>query len=426
MASTDLSQRSAPAPDRSMATIMIAASVILALSFGVRSIFGGVIGPLSAEFGWPRETYSLSLAIQNLVWGLAQPLFGAIADRYGDRKALWIGFACYLLGMALAVIGTTPLAQHLGTGLLIGMGISGTAFGIVLSVVGRAAPEAKRSQYLGFATAAGSLGQVALPPLTAWLLQEYDWRTALIVLTVLLLPMAVCIPFLRAGGRPPAPSGAAATSAGTGMGAGADDPGLGEVLTRAFGHTSYVLLTIGFFVCGFHLAFISIHFPAFVAERCGDPALGLQALTLVGATNIIGTILAGQLGAWLPKPYLLSGIYALRALLITVFISFPITPTSVILFSLAIGPLWLSTVPLTSGLVVGMFGPKHMGTLYGFVFLSHQLGSFVGVWLGGWLYDATGSYDIVWKAAIALGVFSAIIHLPVRERSWTAKPVLVT
>ncbi len=400
----------------SMTTILIAGSIILALSFGIRSIFGGIITPLSAEFGWPRETYSLSLAIQNLAWGLAQPLFGAIADRYGDRKALWLGFFCYLAGMGLAVVGMTPFAQHMGSGLLIGMGIAGTAFGIVLSVVGRAAPEAKRSQYLGYATAAGSLGQVVLPPIAAWLLTNYDWRVTLIVLTVMLLPMAVCIPFLKANAPTPGSDGEAQAASQA-----QDEPGLGAVLARAFGYPSYLFLTLGFFVCGFHLAFISIHFPAFVAERCGDPALGLQALTLVGATNIIGTILAGQLGAWLPKQYLLSGIYALRALVIVIFISNPITPLSVILFSLAIGPLWLSTVPLTSGLVVAMFGPKHMGTLYGFVFLSHQLGSFTGVWLGGWLYDATGSYDIVWKVAIALGVLSAIVHLPVRERIWTPR-----
>ena len=409
-----LSTHSAARSDAtSMTTILIAGSVILAISFGIRSIFGGIITPLSAEFGWPRETYSLSLAIQNLVWGLAQPLFGAIADRYGDRKALWLGFICYVAGMALAVVGMTPMAQHLGSGLLIGMGIAGTAFGIVLSVVGRAAPEAKRSQYLGLATAAGSLGQVLMPPLTAWLLANYDWRFTLIVLTILLAPMILCIPFMKAGALSNTPQEQPATAA--------DEPGMGEVLARAFGYPSYLFLTLGFFVCGFHLAFVSIHFPAFVAERCGDPALGLQALTIVGATNIVGTILAGQLGAWFPKQYLLSGIYALRALVIFLFIANPVTPLTVVLFSLAIGPLWLSTVPLTSGLVVAMFGPKHMGTLYGFVFLSHQLGSFAGVWLGGWFYDATGSYDVVWYAAIALGVASAIVHLSIRERAWAPR-----
>lgn len=402
--------RQSAADGQSMLVIMIAASTVLAVSFGIRSIFGGIIGPLSAEYGWPREIFSLSLAIQNLVWGLAQPAFGAIADRFGDRRAMWLGLVCYLAGMVLAVIGMTPMAQHLGTGVLIGMGISGTAFGTVLAVVGRAAPAAKRSQYLGYATAAGSLGQIIFPTLTAWILENYDWHVALIVLTAFLAPMAICIPLLKA---PSAPAGPAETMESDGL-------PLGAVLMRAFAHPSYILLVFGFFVCGFHLAFITVHFPAFVAERCGDVAIGLQALTIVGATNVIGTVMAGQLGARLPKPYLLSGIYALRAVAIYLFIANPVTPTTVILFALAIGPLWLSTVPLTSGLVVTMFGPKHMGTLYGFVFLSHQIGSFVGVWMGGWLYDATGSYDVVWNMSIALGVFSAIVHLPIRERAWAA------
>ena len=387
----------------SMTVIMLAGAAVLAIAFGIRSIFGGVVQPLSEEFGWPREIFSMSLAIQNLVWGLAQPFFGAIADKFGDRKALWLGFACYLVGMVLSVTATTPLGHHLGTGVLVGAGISGTAFGLVLSVVGRAAPDAKRSQYLGYVSALGSLGQVAMPLLAAWLIETYDWRTMLMVMTALLLPIAFCIPFLKAPELPTSPD------------APAEAP-LTQVIARAFGSPSYILLTFGFFVCGFHVSFIAVHFPAFVAERCGDPALGLQALTIIGLMNIFGSLAAGQFGAWFPKPYVLSAIYALRAIAIFVFISFPITPTSVVIFAAAIGPLWLSTVPLTSGLVAVMFGPKHMATLYGFVFLSHQIGSFIGVWLGGWLYDVYGDYDLVWRAAIALGVFSALVHLPVRER----------
>ncbi len=391
-----------------MAVIIGAGAAVLALSFGVRAVFGGVLEPLSTEFGWAREVFSLSLAIQNLVWGAAQPLFGLVADRYGDRRALWIGFVCYVAGMILCVLGSTPLMQHLGAGVLVGAGVSGTAFGLVLSVVGRNAPEHKRSQYLGLVSALGSTGQVVMPLLAAWLTAEYDWRVMLWVMTALVLPMALFIPYLKTVARPP--TGPAADAAA--------EAGVLETLKNAFGYTSYNLLTLGFFVCGFHVAFITVHFPAFVAERCGDPALGLQAIGLVGLANIFGSLAAGHLGARFPKPYVLSAIYALRALVIFLFISFPITPTTVIIFALAIGPLWLSTVPLTSGVVAGMFGPKYMATLYGFVFFSHQIGSFLGVWLGGRLYDLYGSYDIVWWAAIGLGLLSAIVHLPVRETAY--------
>ena len=403
MSQTNAAAEQGRSDAQSMTVILVAGSLVLALSFGIRSIFGGVLEPISTEYGWSRETFSLSLAIQNLFWGLAQPAFGLIADRYGDRRALWLGFVCYLAGMVLTVIGTTPLAMHLGAGVLVGAGVSGTAFGLVLAVVGRAAPEAKRSQYLGLAAAFGASGQAVLPVAAGWLTAAYDWHVMLMVMTALILPMALCIPFLHVPSAPSAPGAPA-------------DATILEMLKKAFGYSRYNLLVLGFFVCGFHVAFITVHFPAFVTEMCGDPALGLQALGIVGLANIFGSLGAGYLGSRFPKPYILSAIYALRALVIFLFISFPITPTSVIVFALAIGPLWLSTIPLTSGIVVGMFGPKYMATLYGFVFLSHQLGSFLGVWLGGRLYDLYNSYDIVWWAGIALGIASAIVHLPIRER----------
>ena len=389
----------------SIAVIIAAGAVVLALSFGVRSVFGGVLEPLSREFGWPREIFSLSLAIQNLVWGLAQPLFGAVADKYGDRRALWIGFVCYLAGMMICASGMTPMAQHLGAGVLVGAGVSGTAFGLVLAVVGRVSPENRRSQNLGLVSALGSSGQVALPLLAAWLTAEYDWRVMLWVMTALVVPMAFFIPFLKA------PEGAMGDKRPA-----EPEATIGETLRQAFGYPSYVLLVLGFFVCGFHIAFITVHFPAFVSERCGDPALGLQAIGIVGFMNIIGTLFAGQLGAYFPKNYLLSAIYALRSMVIFLFVAVPITPLTVMIFAVAIGPLWLSTVPLTSGIVAGMFGLRYMGTLYGFVFLSHQVGAFLGVWLGGRLYDVSGSYDLVWWVAIGLGVASAILHLPVNEK----------
>jgi MFS family permease len=397
--------RDADQSGASMRVIMTAGAIVLALSFGVRSVFGGVLSPLSADMGWPREVFSLSLAIQNLVWGLSQPFFGIIADKYGDRPALWLGFGCYLVGMIMAVIGMSPMMQHLGAGVFVGMGVAGTAFGLVLAVVGRASSPEKRSQNLGFVAALGSLGQVVMPFAASVLISAYDWRVMLIVMTALLVPMVFCIPFLQAAPPPhttPAQDAAAERS-------------IMETLVHAAGYRSYLLLTLGFFVCGFHVTFISVHFPAFISEMCGDPALGLQALSVIGAMNVVGTLAAGHLGALFPKNYVLSVIYALRALVIFVFISFPVTPLSVILFAASIGPLWLSTVPLTSGLVAGMFGPKHMATLYGFVFLSHQVGSFVGVYFGGVLYDAYNSYDIVWWSAIVLGIAAAIVHLPVRE-----------
>ena len=413
------------ASNRDTVTILLAGGIVLALSFGVRSVFGGVIEPLSNElFGGRIEIFSLSIAIQNLVWGIAQPAFGMLADKYGDRRAMWLGFFLYVLGMGICVMGTTPLAQHIGAGVLVGMGVSGTAFGIVLAVVGRAAPEKKRTQYLGIASALGSAGQVVLPLLTSWLVSWLDWRLTLIAVAATLMPMAVCIPLLgvkrrlAGGGMPNRAVGEA------------DDFSIARVLRQAFGHSSYVMLGAGFFVCGFHLAFVTAHLPNFVQHFCissASPAelraLGLQALALAGLANIFGTLLAARLGSRFSKPYVLAAIYALRSVLIIAFISLPVTPASVMVFALIMGVLWLSTVPLTSALVLVMFGPRAMGTLFGFVFLSHQMGSFVGVWLGGFVFDRYGNYDHIWHLAIALGVLSAIAHMLVQERP-AAEPAL--
>ena len=400
---------------RDTITIMLAGGIVLALAFGVRSVFGGVVEPLSNElFDGRIEIFSLSIAIQNLVWGIAQPAFGILADKYGDRKALWLGFCCYVIGMGICIVGTSPFAQHLGAGVLVGMGISGTAFGVVLAVVGRAAPVEKRTQYLGIATAMGSAGQVALPLLTAWLIEWLDWRMTLIVVTATLAPMALCIPLLRAKPTTPSPTNDASAT---------DDISIRQTLRHAFGHSSYMMLGAGFFVCGFHLAFVTAHLPNYVQHFCisnSSPeelrALGLQALALAGLANIFGTLLAAKLGSKYSKPYVLAAIYALRSIVILAFISLPLTEGSVLVFAVVMGVLWLSTVPLTSALVLVMFGPRAMGTLYGFVFLSHQLGSFAGVWLGGYFFDIHGNYDYVWYIAIALGVFSAIAHLLVQER----------
>lgn len=394
--------------------IIMAGSIVLTISFGVRSVFGIMLDPISETFGWPREIFSLSMAIGLVVMGLGQPFFGWLADRMGDRTALWLGFVFYLIGMAMTIWGQSPAMMHWGAGVLVGLGVSGTAFGLILPVVGRAVPEEKRSQALALTAALGSIGQMTLPAVSGWLVEAYGWQNALLVMTALLIPMAACIPFLKAQ----IPAGSAAPS---------DDLATGALLRRAFGHTSYTLLVVGFFVCGFHVAFISAHFPAFVAEVCATPEgpateLGAISLSIVGLANFIGTLIVGQLGARYPKPYILSAIYALRALVIFVFISVPFSPVTVIVFAFTMGLLWLTTVPLTSALVATMFGAKHIGTLYGIVFLSHQVGSFIGVYLGGRIYDATGNYDLIWWASIGLGVFSAIVHLPVKDRAWAPQP----
>ncbi|MCM5552923.1 MFS transporter [Pleomorphomonas sp. NRK KF1] len=397
--------------NRAALTIVLAGSVVLALAFGVRSVFGGVIQPLSNElFGGSIEVFSLSIAIQNLVWGLAQPGFGLIADKFGDRRALWLGFVCYVVGMLICILGVTPLAQHVGAGVFVGMGISGTAFGVVLAAVGRAAPEEKRARYLGITSAMGSTGQVILPLLASWLVEWLDWRMTLVVVTFALAPMALCIPFLRSNASQAI--------------AGADSAPIARTVRNAFGHSSYALLSAGFFVCGFHLAFITAHLPNYVQHFCVSTAsaaelraLGLQALALAGLANIFGTLFASHLGTRFPRPYVLAAIYALRALAILIFISLPVTPTSVMIFALVMGGLWLSTVPLTSALVLAMFGSRAMGTLFGFVFLSHQLGGFAGVWLGGVFFDRYASYDQIWYLAIALGALSAVAHLLVQERA---------
>lgn len=401
---------------RSMLPVILAGGVILALAFGVRSVFGGIVEPLSNDlFGGRIEVFSLSIAIQNLVWGLAQPAFGLIADRYGDRRALWIGLGFYTVGMVICALGATPLTQHLGVGLLVGMGISGTAFGIVLAVVGRAAPVEKRSLYLGIASALGSAGQVVVPLVAAWLIEWLDWRLTMLVLAAMLAPMALCIPYLRAD----ADSGGESQRI--------DPSALVDTVVSAFRHPGFLFLNAGFFVCGFHLGFITAHLPNYVEHFCTGTsmspeelcAFGLKALSMVGLANILGTLLASQLSMIFPKPYILSAIYALRTLVILSFISQPVTPPSVMIFAFGMGVLWLSTLPLTSALVLTMFGPRVMGTLFGLVFLSHQLGSFAGVWLAGDWYDYYGNYALIWRVSILLGLLSALLHLFVRERPLT-------
>jgi MFS family permease len=400
--------------------VLIAGCVILLLNFALRASFGVFQLPIAEEFGWPRAEFSLAIAIQNLAWGIGQPLFGAVAERFGDRKAIVLGAFLYAIGLFLTSMATTPAQMQL-LEVIVGFGIAGTGFGVVLAVVGRASSAENRSLALGIATAAGSAGQVVGAPLAEFLLQSFSWQEVFMIFAGIILCSLLALPFLRS------PQMASRAEL---------EESLGEVLKKAFSDPSYIMIFLGFFSCGYQLAFITAHFPAFVTEMCGpiDPngplaalgitttsALGAMSIAVIGLANIVGTIWAGALGKKYTKKYLLAGIYTARTIVAALFIMLPMTPTSVLLFSLAMGSLWLATVPLTSGLVAHIFGLRYMGTLYGFVFLSHQIGGFLGVWLGGKMYDITGDYTMVWWIGVGVGAFSALVHLPIREAPWTAK-----
>lgn len=394
--------------------VLIAGCIIITVSFAVRASFGVFQIPVAEEFGWARSEFSLAIAIQNLAWGIGQPVFGAIAEKIGDRKAIFMGALIYAAGLVLTAGSTTP-AGHQAYAWLVGFGIAGTGFGVILAVVGRAASDENRSMTLAIATAAGSLGQVIGAPVAEWLLGLFSWQQTFVVFAVAIVALVLALPLMRA----PQPASRAEL-----------EDSLGAILGKAFRDPSYTLIFLGFFSCGYQLAFITAHFPAFVTEMCGPilpgsalhglgitttSALGAVAISLIGAANIAGTLLAGWAGKYFSKKYLLAGIYAARTVVAAAFILVPMTPATVLLFSVAMGALWLATVPLTSGLVAQIYGLRYMGTLYGIVFLSHQLGSFLGVWLGGRMYDAFGSYTFVWWIGVGVGAFSAIVHLPVRE-----------
>lgn len=395
--------------------VLVAGCFILMLGFSIRASFGVFQIPIAEEFGWARAEFSLAIAIQNLAWGIGQPLFGAVAERFGDRKAIVAGALMYSAGLVLTAFAITPGQMQL-LEILVGFGVAGTGFGVVLAIVGRAASAENRSMALGIATAAGSAGQVFGAPVAEWLLQSYSWQEVFIIFSVVVLGTLFALPFIR--------SPKVATKAEL-------EESMGVVLKRAFKDPSYTLIFLGFFSCGYQLAFITAHFPAFVTELCGpiDPgsmiagmgigttsALGAVSIAVIGLFNIVGTVTSGWLGKRYTKKYLLAGIYTGRTIAAAVFILLPITPESVLIFSAVMGALWLATVPLTSGLVAHLYGLRYMGTLYGVVFLSHQIGGFLGVWLGGMMYDITGGYTLVWWIGVGVGAFSAIVHLPIRER----------
>lgn len=401
-------------PARLFTPILIGGSIILMINFALRASFGVFQIPIAETFGWPRAEFSLAIAIQNLAWGIGQPLFGALAERWGDRWAIILGAAMYSLGMVMSAMATTPEAMQLWE-IAVGFGIAGTGFGVILAIVGRAASDENRSLALGIATAAGSAGQVIGAPLAEGLMAFMPWQQVFLVFAALIMTVLLFLPMLRST-RP-------ASRAEL-------EESMGSLLRRAFTDPSYLMIFAGFFSCGYQLAFITAHFPAMVTEMCGPiapdgglaalgitstSALGAVAISVIGLANIAGSILAGWLGKRYTRKYLLAAIYTLRTIISAWFILTPITPVTVLVFSLSMGALWLATVPLTSGLVAYIYGLRYMGTLYGFVFLSHQLGSFLGVWLGGKLYDIHGDYTIVWWVGVGVGAFSALIHLPIRE-----------
>ena len=381
------------------AFVIAVGCLILLLSFGTRAGFGLFLAPISAEFGWGREVFALAIALQNLVWGLGQPFAGALADRYGSGRVLAGGGALYAAGVAIMAYASTPLVLHVSAGLLIGLGLSGASFAVVLAAIGRIVPEEKRTWAFGLGTAAGSLGQFLLVPVGQAFLAAYGWSFALVLLSFFAVAMVPLAGGLR--GR---------------VAAARTEQSLGQALKEAAGHAGYLYLNGGFFVCGFHVAFIQVHLPAYVTDLGLSLETGAWALALVGLFNIIGSYSSGVLGSRYSKKYLLSMLYAARAVAIAIFIVAPPSQVSVLLFAAAIGLLWLSTVPLTSGLVAQIFGTRYMATLFGIVFLSHQVGAFLGVWLGGYLYDATGSYDVVWWLGVALGLIAALLHWPIDER----------
>ena len=395
--------------------ILLAGCAILVLNFSIRASFGVFQIPIATEFGWMRGDFSMAIAIQNLAWGIGQPIFGALAERFGDRRAIILGALMYSAGLLLSSYAVTP-GQMQMLEILVGFGIAGTGFGVILAIVGRAARPEHRSLALGITTAAGSAGQVFGAPEAQALLSHYHWQTVFVIFSVVILATLFALPFVR--------SPTVATRQEL-------EESLGTVLIRAFKDPSYLMIFMGFFSCGYQLAFITAHFPAFITEKCGaiDPngmlaaigitttsALGAVAISVIGLFNIAGSIMAGWLGKRYPKKYLLAAIYTGRTVVSALFILLPMTPLTVLLFSATMGAMWLATVPLTSGLVAHIYGLRYMGTLYGFVFLSHQIGSFLGVWLGGRMYDLTGGYTTVWWVGVGVGAFSALIHLPIQER----------
>jgi MFS family permease len=385
---------------RTPALVLACGCIIMTITFGVRAGFGLFLQPMSLEYGWGREVFSLSMALQNLAWGALGAVAGGVADRFGPGRVIVGAAVCYALGLIGMSLITSPLGMYINCGLLLGMALGGASFGIILAIIGRTVPPEKRSLAMGVATSAGSFGQFALLPVTQVLIAGYGWHTALFALAglvALVIPLAVPL-----AGKPSAGAGAPQS--------------MGEALHEALREKGFHLLFWGYFVCGFHIAMLTVHLPAFVTDQGLRPEHGMTALALIGLFNILGTLSAGWLGGRFSKKYLLSAIYTIRGFLIAMLVFLPLTPVVLYVFACGIGLLWLGTVPLTNGLVGQIFGMRYAAMLASIVFFGHQIGSFIGVWLAGYLYDTTGSYSGAFLASIGLSVFAALINLPVNEQ----------
>ena len=389
---------------RGPAVILLCGCLIALIGFGARSGLGFFLTPMSSEFGWGRDVFALALAIQMLLWGAAQPLAGALADRFGALPVLSVGAVLYALGLAAMAYATSPAMLHLTAGAVVGFGLAGASFTIVIGAFGKLMPPEWRSLAFGAGTAAGSFGQFLFSPLTVALIGSYGWQHTLVIfaaVVLLIMPLSLALATPR-GSAAPEPA--------------APRQSVTQALSEAFGHGSYVLLVLGFFTCGFQIFFVAVHLPAYLVDR-GLPAwVGGWTLATIGLFNIVGAIGAGWLAAFMPKRYILSFIYFARALAILVYIMLPPSAVVTLIFGAVLGLLWLSTVPPTSGLVALMFGTRWLAMLLGFAFFSHQVGGFLGVWLGGLLFEQTGSYDVVWWLSILLGLLSAAINLPIVEK----------
>ena len=384
--------------------IIICGCLIAAMTFGARSGMGFFQLPMLAEKGWDRQTFGMAMALQNLFWGLSLPFFGAIGDRFGTWRVLAIGGVVYAAGLYVMATAASPSMLYLGGGILVGLGIAAGSFSIVLAAFARHTPPERRSVVFGIGTAAGSAGMFLFAPISQGLIDAYGWSDSLVYIGIAMLALPIlAIPL--------------AGNARSGKTAMAETPqSVGAALREALGHNSFVLLTSGFFVCGFQIGFITAHFPAYVRDIGIAPRYAVIALALIGFCNVIGSLASGMIGQRYSKPILLVLIYLVRSIAVTAFLLLPQTPVSVIVFAIVMGLLWLSTVPPTNSLVAIMFGTRHLGMLGGVVFLSHQIGSFLGVWLGGFLYDRFHSYDPVWWLGVALGLLAALVHWPISER----------
>lgn len=399
---------------RTPALIIACGAVIGMVTFGPRATLGFFLQPMSSDLGWGRDVFALALAVQNLLWGLGQPFAGAVADRFGSVRVIATGALLYAAGLLTMRYATSPSTLTLSAGVLVGFGLSGCSFNLVLAAFSKLVPPARRNLALGIGTAAGSLGQFLFAPVSVALIDAIGWRSTLVIFSALML---IVVPLSLVLATPPARSGEAGAGA-------APDQSITQALAEAFGHRSYVLLVLGFFTCGFQLAFVTAHLPAYLVDRGMPAQTGGWVLAVIGLFNIVGSIGVGWISTYFPRRYILSAIYFARALSTVIFISFPITTFSALAYGVVTGITWLSTVPPTSSLIALMFGTRWLATLYGFAFVSHQVGGFLGALLGGIAFDRTGSYDVVWWLSVLFGVLSALINLPIVERP-VARPAAV-